>query len=113
VYLPGEDLARFGADPHRRVVDDAWRALMAFEITRARAYYDSARRGAALLPRSSARCVMAAHRLYGEILDRIEANGYDVFTRRARVPSARKLAVVAASFVPARPPSTPRAICEA
>ena len=29
VYLPQEDLRRFGADPHRRVVDEPWRALMA------------------------------------------------------------------------------------
>jgi hypothetical protein len=35
-----------------------------------------------------------AVRLYGRILDRIEENGYDVFTRRASVPLAGKLAAV-------------------
>jgi phytoene synthase len=98
VYLPREDLDFFGAEPARRVVDDAWRAYMAFEITRTRAYYGSARRGLAFLPPSSARCIRAAHRTYGEILDRIEANGYDVFSRRARVPSWKKVAVVGTSY---------------
>ena len=39
VYLPQEDLERFGADPAARV-DDAWRELMRFEIDRCRALYE-------------------------------------------------------------------------
>jgi phytoene synthase len=93
VYLPQDDLDRFGADPTTRVVDAAWQDLMRFEIARCRALYESADKGIAMLPPSSARCVGAARRLYGEILDRIEANGYDVFTTRARVSSVRKLSV--------------------
>ncbi|HEY8547951.1 MAG TPA: phytoene/squalene synthase family protein [Acidimicrobiales bacterium] len=95
VYLPQEDLARFGADPARRVVDDAWRDVMRFEIARARALYRSAAEGIALLPPASARCVAAAHGLYGQILDRIEQAGYDVFSRRVRVPTWRKLTAAA------------------
>ena len=97
VYLPREDLDRFGADPHRRVVDEAWIELMRFEATRCEQLYRSADVGIGLLPRSSARAIGAARRLYSEILGRIAANGYDVFTRRARVPLARKLRVVATS----------------
>ncbi|MBI2710648.1 MAG: phytoene/squalene synthase family protein [Actinobacteria bacterium] len=99
VYLPREDLERFGADPHRRAVDDAWTALMRFEIERARRLYRSADLGIALLPPSSARCVRAARELYAGILDRIEADRYDVFARRVSVPGWRKAAVAArASF---------------
>ena len=36
VYLPAEDLARFGAEPADRRVTPAWRALMAFQIDRNR-----------------------------------------------------------------------------
>jgi len=97
VYLPQEDLARFGVDPHARRVTSEWRDLMRFEIARTRELYASADVGIGMLPPSSARCIRAARRLYGEILDQIEANGYDVFRRRARVPAWRKLAVVAAS----------------
>lgn len=92
VYLPQEDLVRFGADPARRVVDDSWRALLRFEIARARTLYRSAAEGVSMLPPSSARCVAAAQGLYAQILDRIEHAGYDVFTTRARVPTWRKLA---------------------
>ena len=76
-----------------RVVDAAWHDVMRFEIDRCRALYRSADKGIAMLPPSSARCIGAARTLYGEILDRIEANDYDVFTTRARVSSVRKLSV--------------------
>ena len=95
VYLPQQDLHRFGADPARRTVDPAWRELMAFEIERARALYRSADRGVALLPPASARCISAARTLYSEILDRIEEAGYDVFTHRATVPTRRKALIAA------------------
>ena len=61
---------------------------MRFEIDRCRALYRHAAEGIAMLPPRSARCVGAAHDLYGRILDRIEAQGYDVFARRARVADA-------------------------
>jgi phytoene synthase len=99
VYIPQEDLRRFGADPSARVVSPEWRALMRFEIDRTRAYYASARTGIAMLPPSSARCIRAAHQMYGEILDRIERAGYDVFARRARVPTTRKLWLVGRSVL--------------
>jgi phytoene synthase len=100
VYLPQEDLARFSSDPATRVVDEPFRQLMAFEIARARDLYRSARSGLAHLPPSSARCIRTAHGLYSQILDRIEAAGYDVFTTRARVPTARKLVTVSRSLLP-------------
>jgi phytoene synthase len=95
VYLPQEDLARFGADPARRGVDAGWRALMAFEIDRCRGLYQDAGEGVDLLPPASARCITAARLLYSQILDRIEAADYDVFATRARVPTWRKAATVA------------------
>jgi phytoene synthase len=99
VYLPQEDLRRFGADPQERRVTREWRALMSFEIARTREYYASADLGVGMLPATSARCIRAARGLYAEILDRIETNDYDVFTRRARVPGWRKAVVVARSVV--------------
>jgi len=99
VYLPQEDLRRFGTDPHHGRVTSEWRSLMRFEIARTREFYESADMGVGMLPPASARCIRAARRLYGEILDRIEGNDYDVFTRRARVPGWRKAVVVARSVV--------------
>ena len=102
VYLPQEDLDRFGADPARRTVDQPWRQVMAFEIDRARALYRSADGGVAMLPPTSARCIQAARTLYAEILDRIEASGYDVFTHRATVPTWRKATLAGRMMLPPR-----------
>ncbi len=100
IYLPQADLERFGASPTDRRVSPAWRELMRFEIDRARTLYRSADLGIAALPERSARSIRAARVLYSEILDRIERNDYDVFSTRARVPLARKLAVAASATLP-------------
>ena len=99
VYLPAEDLRRFGADVAPRRVTPAWRGLMRFESNRARQLYASADVGIALLPPWSARAIRTARVLYARILDEIEAQDYDVFARRARVPTMRKLGVAAGSML--------------
>ena len=91
VYLPEEDLARFGADPWARAVTPEWVDLARFEIDRIRGLYAVADTGIAMLPARSAACVRAARILYSAILDRIEERGYDVFSSRARVGTGRKL----------------------
>ena len=100
VYMPVEDLERFGAEPARRLVDDAWRGLMRFEIERNRDLYRAADAGLPMLQGAAHRCVQSARVLYAQILDRIEAADYDVFARRARVPTWRKLATVGAAMPP-------------
>lgn len=105
IYLPLEDLAAFDCDPGA-ILDGygggRFRELMAFEIARARALYDSARLGIpALCPAGKLTTLASAH-LYGKILNRIEEQNYDVFAGRAYIPTSRKLGAmptVAASFV--------------
>jgi phytoene synthase len=94
VYVPQEDLERFGVDLTARRCTPAFVELMRFEIARCRELYRAAEPGFAMLPERSARCVAAAAALYGGILGRIEAQQYDVFSARARVPAAVKLATV-------------------
>lgn len=94
VYLPQEDLRRFGADPARGV-DEAWREFMRFEIARNRDLYAHADEGLAHLPTASRKCVRTARVLYSRILERIEAADYDVFASRARVPTVEKAALAA------------------
>ena len=103
VYLPQEDLRRFGADPQARVVSPEWRALLAFEIERNRRLYREADHGIPTLPAASRRCVATARVLYARILERIERADYDVFSERVRVPSPVK-AALAARMVAAREP---------
>ena len=99
VYMPQEDLRIFDVDLERRELTPEWRAFLAYEIERNRALYEFADTGIAMLPPRSARCVGTARVLYGQILDQIENNGYDVFSRRARVPTSRKAATAARMMV--------------
>ena len=106
VYLPQADLRRFGADIHARRVTPQWRAFLAYEIDRNLALYAHADTGICWLPPRSARCVGAARRLYSQILDRIEAADYDVFSTRARVPTWRKAATASRIMVTGPRPVT-------
>ncbi len=81
-----------------------FKAFLAYQIDRNRALYSFADTGIALLPPRSARCVGTARVLYAQILDRIEAGDYDVFSGRVRVPTARK-AATAARIMIAGPPA--------
>ena len=89
IYLPVEDLTRFGVseeDLRRGVVTPAVAALLRFECDRAREYYH---RASVRRPRADARSLVAAEimgAIYFAILRRIERSGYDVFSRRIRVP---------------------------
>ncbi len=98
VYLPAEDLSRFGCtedDLRAGVVTDRVRNLLAFECDRAGEFYAKAERE---LPRADRRRMVAARimaGIYHAILDRIEMSGYDVFRRTIRVPRPRR-AIIAA-----------------
>jgi 15-cis-phytoene synthase len=94
-YLPLEDTERFGVDLAARRVTPQFVELMQFEIARCRELYRSADLGIAMLPDRSAKCVQAAHTLYGRILDKIEEQHYDVFSSRASVSTAQKAVMVA------------------
>ncbi len=106
IYLPLDELERFGADPRRRVADDAWKAFSRHQIATIRRLYLEADAGIALLPPRSARVMRAARVLYSRILDRIEQADHDVFRARARVATPLKLAVVAFEMVRPAPAGT-------
>jgi phytoene synthase len=93
VYIPEEDLARFGvteADLAAGRITPEFVALMEIEIARTEAYYRRARIGVRWL-RTGRWGVMAGLEVYRAILPGIRRNGYDVFTRRATTSKWRKL----------------------
>jgi len=105
VYLPTVDLERFGvtrADLAATAASPAVRALLAFEIDRARAHYAAAAPGIDLLAPSSRPCIRVAFDLYGGILDEVERAGYQVLDRRVRVPPRRRLQVAGRQLLAAR-----------
>jgi phytoene synthase len=94
IYIPLDELAQFNyteAELLKGVIDDRWRGLMQFQIARARKYYEIAEKGISYLSRDARYPIWAALILYRQILDEIEHNQYDVFSKRAYVPKYRKL----------------------
>lgn len=93
IYLPADEMARFGYDEDRLRAgfrDEAFHALMQFQIARARSYYTSAEPGIAMLNARGSFAVKVASDVYQRILNVIERNGHDVFGRRAVVPTVQK-----------------------
>ena len=93
VYLPQDELAAFGVE--ELAPSPQFRELMAFQAARARAHLAEGLRLLDSLDRRSALCVGTFAGLYRETLDRIEADGFDVFGEKTRLSAPRKLAVVA------------------
>jgi phytoene synthase len=105
IYLPQEDLARFGctdADLRATTITPRVAALLAFESGRAREFYD---RAARVLPSLDRRAMVAAEimgRIYREILIRVERAGYDVFSSRVRVTKARQATLAIGTWLRTR-----------
>lgn len=105
IYLPLEDLALFNyteADLFNQVIDDRWRSLMRLQIQRARKFYAVAERGVSALSEDARWPVWSALMLYRQILDIIERNQYDVFGKRAYVPTPRKMASLPIAWLRAK-----------
>jgi squalene synthase HpnC len=97
VYLPQEDLDRFGVQERQigdRQFNEPFRELMRFEVDRARSLF---REGVALV-RAVPRRLQLDLELFtrgGEtILDMIEQQGYDVLSRRPALSKARKARLI-------------------
>ena len=94
VYVPLADMQLFGyteAALRSGVVDDSFRALIRFEVNRARALFAQGRELESLVDRR-ARTDLRLFRLGGEaVLDAIERADYDVLSRRPRVGKPKKL----------------------
>ncbi len=99
VYLPSEELARFGCPP------ESWdrkgsefRELLRFQIDRARTLYAEAERLDTFLSRSGRAIYRVMRRTYRELLEAIDRRGVDVLSERVAVPRRRKLAIFAAAW---------------
>jgi len=103
IYLPLDEMQQFGyteSSVFEEVVDAAFIELMRFQIDRVRKLYAEAEPGIALLAPESRYTVRLALTLYRQILASIEANRYDVYTKRAYVPFRSKmLAAMTVAFI--------------
>lgn len=104
VYLPQEDLARFGYDAGklaRQVRDNSFHELMRFQVDRARGYYEAAWPLIPMLSPAGRAIFLTMARTYRGLLEAIEKRDYDVFTERVRLSKWRKL-LLAMQALPAR-----------
>ena len=94
IYLPLEDLKQFGYsedDLMSGLINDSWKALMAFQLKRAREWFAKSEEGIKWLSVDARWPIWTSLRLYRGILDSIENLDYDVFNNRAYVNKTIKI----------------------
>ncbi|XP_057842370.1 phytoene synthase 2, chloroplastic [Cryptomeria japonica] len=109
IYLPQDELAQSGLsdeDIFSGKVTNKWRSFMKDQIRRARMFFDDAEKGVIELDKASRWPVWASLILYRQILDAIEANDYDNFTKRAYVGKVKKFMTLPVAYTRSlvRPP---------
>jgi 15-cis-phytoene synthase len=104
VYLPVEDLQRFGvpaADLLQARDSPAFRSLMKFEADRARGFYDSAMSALPAADRRAQRPGLIMAAIYRALLEEIQRDGFRVLTRRTSLTPLRKFWIAWRTWVAA------------
>ena len=104
VYLPLQELARFGVDRatlERRTLTPEIVEALKFQIARVRTLQAQADQGIAYLDKESRPCIRAASELYCGIVDEVEAIGYDIFNKRAKTSTWRRAHVAGIAYLQA------------
>jgi 15-cis-phytoene synthase len=110
IYLPGEDLRRFGVsreDLSSGKRTEAFIRLMRFEAARARSYYEQSMPLLDLVHPRSRPSLWALITIYSRLLERIEETGYDVLSRRVRLSALEKSWILARAIFSGRAPAPP------
>ena len=106
IYLPKDELDSFGyteTDIKEKVIDERFFALMKFQIARARDYYKAANKGIKYLPNDGSRStVKMMSKIYSGILDEIEKDNYDIYSRRHYVSTFSKVMMTLRIFIDKR-----------
>jgi phytoene synthase len=93
VYLPVEDLQRFGvpaSDILQAKETPAFRSLMEFQAERARRYYESAMSALPAQDRRAQRPGLIMAAIYRTLLEEIQRGGFHVLTQRTSLTPLRK-----------------------
>jgi phytoene synthase len=104
VYLPQDELAQFGVDREMleaRKLTPQITAALKFQIERVRQLQREATPGILELEPASRPCIEAASELYCGIVDEVEAIGYDVFNKRAKTSTGRRMRVAGKAYLKA------------
>jgi phytoene synthase len=101
IYLPLEDLRRFGVTPEglaavrdERGLAEPVRELLKWEARRAEEYYESGKKLLPLIDADSRPALWVLITIYHRLLLKIQGLGYNVFAARVSVPTYEKLAIL-------------------
>lgn len=85
IYIPLEDLKKYGYSEEELlagVLNPHFRKLMEFQVTRAKGYFEKANSVLSCIEEDSRFGALLMGAVYAKILERIEKNGYDVFSKK-------------------------------
>ena len=102
IYLPITELAEHGVTREmleERVLTPQIISALKFQIARVRQLQAEATPGIQMLAASSRPCIEAASELYCGIVDEVEKIGYDIFNKRAKTSTARRLRVFITAYL--------------
>jgi len=105
IYLPQEDIEKFNYSEEKLLkgeINKQWKALMNFQLTRAREWFQKSEDGIKWLSSDARWPVWTSLRLYRGISDSIERLDYDVFNNRAFVKNSVKALEIPISFLISR-----------
>jgi len=105
IYLPQADIEKFNYSEEELLkgkINNQWKALMNFQLTRAREWFQKSEDGIKWLSSDARWPVCTSLRLYRGILDSIERLDYDVFNNRAFVKNSVKALEIPISFLISR-----------
>ena len=105
IYLPQADIEKFNYSEEELLkgkINKQWKALMNFQLTRAREWFQKSEDGIKWLSSDARWPVWTSLRLYRGILDSIERLDYDVFNNRAFVKNSVKAFEIPISFLISR-----------
>jgi phytoene synthase len=102
VYLPGDDLKRFGVDPNDLAegrYTPSFVELMRFECERAESYFDAARRNLSPEDRRSMVAAEIMGAIYWRLLKRLRARRYNIFGKRLRLSRPLKFWIALSAYI--------------
>ena len=105
IYLPLAELREYGISPvvlERRHVTPELKAALRFQVDRVKRLQTEAEPGIAFLSAPCRPCIQTASTLYCGIAEQVERNDYQIFDRRAKVSTARRLRVAVPAALKAR-----------
>jgi phytoene synthase len=94
MYVPAEDLRRFGVKAQGIAYTPGFVELMKFEAGRARGYYNEAMPLIGMVERGSRASLWALIEIYSRLLQRIEEKQYRVLEGRIRLSTLEKVWLV-------------------